>query len=294
MVIFVGWRGEFRDEPQHMVQGGCMHEMITDMGFDSFELPVSNEKATEVIKGARDLALAKSSPVFVVVRKDTFASGTQRPTTDELTGPFSGRGLSRMKAIEVIDSVCPKDDWVRICTTGKSSRELYQTTVSKEGPGRLEDFLVVGSMGHANSIAQGIVLGMGSKSGKSVVCIDGDGSVLMHMGSLSQGGHLKTNMLHIVLNNGAHESVGMELTACADPTVSLTGVALSCGYEIAKCVEDPADIAQFVEDYNESDAKTGPWMLEVLVGISDPNIPLPRPKETPIQRKDGVMRHIME
>merc|ERR1719401_2807289 len=135
---------------------------------------------------------------------------------------------------------------------------------------------------------------MGSKSGKSVVCIDGDGSALMHMGSLSQGGHLKTNMLHIVLNNGTHESVGMEFTACADPKVSLTGVALSCGYEVAKRVEYPADIAQFVAEFNKSDAKTGPWMLEVLVGISDPSIPLPRPKETPTQRKDGVMRHIAE
>merc|ERR1712244_55693 len=103
--------------------------------------------------------------------------------------------------------------------------------------GHLEDMLVVGSMGHASSIAQGISLGMTQNNSvkKRVLCIDGDGAAIMHMGSLSQGGHLKTPLLHIVLNNGTHESVGIERTAAADPTIcNLTGVAKESGYENVK------------------------------------------------------------
>jgi len=296
MLIFVGWRGEFLDEPQHMVQGGCMQEMMTDMGFDSIELPVSAENASESIKEARELALEKKSPVFIIVRKNTFGPGAKKaaPGSSALEGPFSSTGMSRMAAIDVIDNLCPKKDWVRICTTGKASRELYKTTVEKEGPGHLEDMLVVGCMGHASSIAQGVVLGMDlDKASKDVICIDGDGASIMHMGSLTQGGQLRTPMLHIVLNNGTHESVGMGTTAASDPdALSLTGVAKACGYESIKVAENADDIAKFVEEFKQADTKTGPWMLEVRIGISDPSAALPRPKETPAQRKEGVMKHI--
>jgi len=296
MVVVIGWRGEYMDEPQHMVQGGCMQKMITDMGFESILLPVcADVAAVHAVREAREHALRNHAPVFVIVRKNTFGKGKRVGTCEkkELDGPFSSTGISRLDAIKIIDTLCPKKDWVRVCTTGKSSRELYKTTAN-EGSGHLEDMLVVGSMGHASSIAQGIVLGMKQNDlkAKRVLCIDGDGSTIMHMGSLSQAGQLKTPMLHIVLNNGTHESVGMEATAAADPdALSLTGVANSCGYEKVQIAKSPEDIAQFVADFNQADID-GPWMLEVRVGIGDPNAPLPRPMETPVQRKEGVMQHI--
>jgi len=296
MVVVVGWRGEYMDEPQHMVQGGCMEKMIVDMGFESIVLPVAADvDAANAMKEAREKALQTNTPVFVIVRKDTFGKSSRvgTPEKKELDGPFSDTGISRLDAIKSINSLCPKKDWVRICTTGKSSRELYEITAN-DGIGHLEDMLVVGSMGHTSSIAHGVVLGMeqnGIKS-KNVLCIDGDGSTLMHMGSLSQAGQLKLPMLHIVLNNGSHESVGKETTAAADTdSLSLTGVAKSCGYKEAQVANSLDDIAKFVEDFNQAKTK-GPWLLEVRVGISDPNAPLPRPKETPKQRKEGVMYHI--
>jgi len=297
MVVVVGWRGEYMDEPQHMVQGGCMQKMITDMGFESIVLPVTADvDAATALKEAREFAERNSAPIFVIVRKDTFSKGSRNPESQkQLDGPFSETGMSRLEAIKAIDSVCPKDDWMRICTTGKPSRELYDTTVNNRS-GQIEDMLVVGSMGHASSIAQGVSLGMGHKGNKSkgVLCIDGDGAAIMHMGSLTQGGQLKTPMLHIILNNGTHESVGMENTAAANPdTLNFTGVAKSCGYEEVKIAENIDDIAKFVAKYNEAEV-TGPWMLEIRVGVSDPKAPLPRPAETPAQRKEGVMRHIAQ
>lgn len=299
MVIVIGWRGEYMDEPQHMVQGGCMEKMISDMGFESIVLPVTSDlAAVDAVKDAREQAILNNAPIFVIVRKDTFGKCKNVGSVEkkELDGPFRTTEISRLDAIKSIDILCPKKDWVRVCTTGKSSRELYETTVNNEGSGHMEDMLVVGSMGHAGSIAQGIMLGM-KETGvnkKSVLCIDGDGAALMHMGSLSQGGQLKIPMLHVVLNNGTHESVGLETTAAADTgALSLTGVATSCGYETVKIATSTEDIAQFVADFNDAEVN-GPWMLEIRVGISDPSAPLPRPKETPAQRKVGVMQHIAE
>lgn len=272
-----------------------MQKMITDMGFESIVLPVTADvDAAAALKEARDYAERTSSPIFVIVRKDTFSKGNRNGGAQkELDGPFSDSGMSRLEAVQTIDSMCPNKEWMRICTTGKPSRELYDTTV-KNMSGQLEDMLVVGSMGHASSIAQGISLGMKQTNNdrKKVLCIDGDGAAIMHMGSLTQGGQLKTPMLHIVLNNGTHESVGMENTAAADPdSLDFTGVAKSCGYEKVEIAESSEDIAKFVEKYNEAEVN-GSWMLEVRVGVSDPNAPLPRPKETPAQRKVGVMNHI--
>jgi len=296
MLVVIGWRGELFDEPQHMVQGGCMEKMIGDMGFESIVLPVSTDvAAADAVRAAHEQALHNNAPVFIIVRKNTFG-GSKRVGTCEkkdLNGPFSSTGMSRLDAIKSIDALCPKKEWVRVCTTGKASRELYETTANDKS-GDLEDMLVVGSMGHACSIAQGVALGMEHKDirSKSVLCIDGDGSVIMHMGSLSQAGQLKTPLLHIVLNNGTHESVGMEASAAADPdSMSLTGVASSCGYEAVQIANSFEDIAKFVADFNQTEVR-GPWLLEVRIGISDPGSPLLRPKETPKQRKEGVMQHI--
>lgn len=303
MVVFVGWRGEHWDEPQHMVQGGCMQEMIIDMGFDCVEMPAcANVEAASSVLEARERAIQNQAPVFVVVKKDTFCQDKETgdnsiPT--KLQGPFAAlsavSGMSRLDAVGKIDEICPKKDWVRICTTGKSSRELYDTTLKREGSGKLEDMLVVGSMGHASSIAQGICLGMLKKgvTKKRVLCIDGDGAVIMHMGALTQAGQLKTPLLHVVLNNGTHESVGMERTAAADSTIlNLTEVARASGYVEAKVASNPREIEEFVKKFENATVIEGPWMLEVRVGISDPQAPLPRPVETPAERKAGVMHHI--
>lgn len=300
MIVIIGWRGENMDEPQHNVQGGCMQEMITDMGFDSIILPMSADiDAAAALKTAHASVQRNNAPLFVIVRKDTLGKvsdgGTETTDTNTLSGPFASADMSRKDAIATIDNVCPKSEWVRICTTGKASRELYQLTSAKELDGNLEDMLVVGSMGHASSIAQGIKLGMKEKNNtrKHVVCIDGDGAVIMHMGSLSQVGQLQTPLLHIVLNNGTHESVGTVATAASQPdTMSLTGIATACGYDDVRTATSKDEILQCITDFNQA-VPEGPWMMEVRVGISNEHTPLPRPQETPAQRKIGVMEHIM-
>lgn len=275
-VLIIGWRGEpgVQDEPQHIYQGKITMQILEDLGVDS--CVVSKETSEEELGFAMEKfckSLALGHDVAFVICKGALTYGKKVEYRN-------GHVLTREEAIQDIVKVS-KDDPV-ICTTGKASRELFEIRKAN-GQGHKRDFLTVGSMGHASSIALGIAL----HTNKRVWCIDGDGAVLMHMGAMAVIGSQKPkNMVHIVINNGAHESVGGMPTVAG--AVDLCGIARSCGY---RHVFSIATIGQLKKALYIVKKSEGLIFLEIkcTVGVRPD---LGRPVVTPVENKEQFMEHM--
>lgn len=203
MVLLIGWRGEpgVHDEPQHVKQG-----RITCPLLDTMEVPYSviggdPDGCAEAVERCRRHLAEHGSPYAFVVRRDSFSEYAPEPSAAD------GYAMTREDALNVI--VPASGDSVLVSTTGLTSRELYEIRDARgEGHGR--DFLTVGSMGHSSQIALGMALAL---PGRRIVCIDGDGAVLMHMGGMATlAVRHPPNLVHIVINNGVHDSVGGQPT----------------------------------------------------------------------------------
>ena len=276
MVLLVGWRGEpgVHDEPQHVKQG-----KVTCPLFDAMEIPYltlsrDENEAKEQIEKCYAQIKKNNSPFALIVRKDTFAP-YELSSKEENSKPQ----MTRESAIEEIIFASSQKE-VFISTTGMASRELFELR-KKFNMGHERDFLTVGSMGHASSLALSIAL---SKPGLDVTCIDGDGAALMHLGSFAAIGERKpANLRHIVLNNRAHDSVGGQPTIAGK--INLCAVARACGYAQVYSVGTKEELRTALGD-NEK-----PLFIEVHVlkgGRSD----LGRPDKTPKENKDAFMRYI--
>jgi phosphonopyruvate decarboxylase len=277
MILMIGWRGEpgVADEPQHRKQGRVQNTML-----DAMEVPyyvLSSETGdisdfTAIVTGkAREI----SGPLAIVVKKNTFEeySSVERDENDY--------ELSREGAIHhILDKLSEKD--IVVSTTGKPSREVYEYRVAK-GQGHQNDFLTVGSMGHMSQIALGIAL----HTDRKVICLDGDGSLIMHMGSLCvNGSNAPGNFKHIVLNNGAHDSVGGQPTLGFE--ISIPEIAKACGYKKVYLAENESELESRIDDFLKSN---GPSLLEIRVkkgARSD----LGRPDSTPVQNKIDLMKFL--
>lgn len=276
MLVLIGWRGEpgVKDEPQHVKQGRVMCEMLEAMEIDYFVLDASVGDTGPIIAQAVEKARATNAPVALLVRKNTFFAVPSEKS------PASEYQMSRESAISTIVKAV-SDDTAIISTTGKASRELYELR-NAAGEGHERDFLTVGSMGHASSIAVGLCI---AQPRRPVVCIDGDGAALMHLGSLcvnAQSGCEK--FLHIVINNGAHESVGGQPTAGF--TSDLASIAHSAGYSGVAAVSNAEDLAAKMADFFAK--MNGPQFLEVRVTVGSRE-DLGRPKEPPQTNKGEMM-----
>ncbi|MCD6365027.1 MAG: phosphonopyruvate decarboxylase [Planctomycetes bacterium] len=279
LLLLIGYRGEagIKDEPQHVKQGKVTISLLETLGI---ACKVLDREAGQARKDLRELlqsARTESAPVALVVRKGTFAPRRRR------SGDSAGPGaISREKALQcVVDSLAETD--VMVATTGKISRELYEYRQAGHGSGE-QDFLTVGSMGHASQIAMGIAL---AKPGREVFCLDGDGAMLMHMGSaaiIGAGG--TTNLKHIILNNGAHDSVGGMATVGF--AVNFTQIARGCGYADAWSIKTLEEIAPAMAKLRDT---TGPALLEIRVrkGARED---LGRPNTTPKQNKAAFMNFL--
>ena len=268
-LLIIGWRGEpnVHDEPQHIKQGKLTIPLLETMGIE-YEIL---EDVSQVAK-AYTYMKQTNKPFALVVKKGTFEEYPNKP---EKQKKYS---LGREEAIQTIVSLMDSSDIV-ISTTGMISRELYENRISHE-----KDFLTVGSMGHASSIAFGVAL---NKPKRKVFCFDGDGAFLMHMGAAAVIASRKlSNLKHIVFNNEAHDSVGGQPTVMAN--VDLSKVALGCGYKKvyqAYTLDDIKNI--WSEFYNASE----PCLLEVKVK-SGARKDLGRPKEKPVENKQAFMRFV--
>ncbi|WP_029201248.1 phosphonopyruvate decarboxylase [Oribacterium sp. NK2B42] len=219
-IFVIGWRGEpgVRDEPQHIFQGEITLKLLETMDVSYFvvdqktpeaELRMKMEEYGGFLNSGRQIAF--------VIKKNAL-------TNDKKLVYENDKAHTREEAIRTIVKYAGDDPI--ICTTGKASRELYEIR-NQEGMSHDHDFLTVGSMGHASSIALGIAL---QKPDKRIWCIDGDGAALMHMGAMAVIGNIApNNFIHIVINNGAHESVGGLPTAMQG--IDTCRLAMATGYK---------------------------------------------------------------
>lgn len=274
MVVVIGWRGEpgVKDEPQHVKQGRVTPALIAAMEYPHRVLTGDPDDGLEAAAWAVRTARETGAPAVLLVAKGAFGKAEKRRSAPEVSDTLP----TREAAIGLVTGTLPADATI-VATTGMISRELYEQR-GQNGQDRSGDFLTVGSMGHASQIALGIAR---AKPDAQVVCLDGDGAVLMHMGGLASIGASATgNLLHVVLNNGAHDSVGGQPTVAFQ--VSLTGVARACGYDAVEGpVEDADGIRLAVERLVQQEGRR---FLEVRVRPGS-RADLGRPKESPAQNK---------
>ena len=278
MLLVIGWRGEpgVKDEPQHVKQGRVMTGMLDAMEIPWFELAADTADADAVIANACALMHERKMPVALLVRKGTFE---KYKLQKDVVTDFP---MNREDAVKCVVDLLDDDDVV-ISTTGKTSRELYEYRAAR-GDGHGNDFLTVGAMGHTSSIAMGVAH---SRRGHRTICLDGDGSMLMHMGAMAVIGQSGlSNLLHIVINNGAHDSVGGQPTVGF--AIDVTGVAKSCGYAQVLSASSAEEIKQALA---ELAGAQGPVLLEIRVNKGARG-DLGRPKSTPVENRDALMERL--
>lgn len=277
MLFIVGWRGRpgTSDEPQHVYQGEISKEQLESMGIYT-NILTKDTTEDELISWFAEFEklFNKGESAAILVDKGALASDTKTEYQNDFT-------IIRENAIKIIAESAGQD--IVVSTTGKISRELFEYREEKN-QGHKQDFLTVGSMGHSSMIAMGIAA---QHPDKKVWCIDGDGAVIMHMGAMSTiGNHKPRNLIHIVLNNTAHESVGGAPT-CAI-TSNFVEVANGSGYNHSYHVENIDELAKTL---NLAKKEEGPIFIEVCVSLGS-RADLGRPTTTPIENKESFMNFI--
>lgn len=279
MILMIGWRGQpgIKDEPQHVKQGRVMTSMIESMELPYRVLPKDTTEAEAAMAAAVDTAQRARTPYLVLIEKGTF---DKVPSTASYGLSDAAQLPSREDALGVVTKMLP-DDGAIVSTTGMLSRELFELRVAASRDGA-RDFLTVGGMGHAAAIALG--LATSGPTAPEVWCLDGDGAVLMHTGSLATiGDHGGANYHHVVFNNGVHDSVGGQPTSISN--VDLPTLARSVGYTWTGSVDSVEAIAGAITSMR---AASGPSLLELRVrpgARSD----LGRPTRTPRESIDRFM-----
>lgn len=277
IVYVIGWRGQpgIHDEPQHKKQGKITLELLELLDIDY--IVIDKESSFDNVKNAFEKEflgkLNEGKSVAIVVSKGAFE--------DYKIDKSNNNTLTRENAIQIVTDSLNDEDMI-ISTTGKSSRELFEYREAKN-QGHGNDFLTVGSMGHSSSIALGIAL----NTIKKVFCFDGDGAVLMHMGSLALiGSKSPENFYHVMFNNSAHESVGGLPTIMND--LQIKELVTSCGYKKVFNASNVSELNNVLPKFIQS---KGPVFLNIDVNIESRK-DLGRPTTTPIENKNDFMKKL--
>ena len=279
VVFIVGWRGEpgIHDEPQHIYQGEVTVKLLGDMDIKPFV--IGKDTTDDEVAVAMDefkSILATGKDVAFVIRKGAL---TDAPKVEYK----NDNHMIREEIIQHIVKASGEDPI--ISTTGKASRELFETRVAN-GQSHKYDFLTVGSMGHSSSIALGVAI---NKPEQRIWCVDGDGAVLMHMGSMAVlGSNKPKNLIHVVINNGAHETVGGMPTAVG--SMDVAAAARACGYPRAVTVSDPASLDAALESAKEAGQLS---LIEVKCSIGARS-DLGRPTTTAKENKEQFMKYLQK
>ena len=274
VLLLIGWRGRpgVHDEPQHVKQGKITTGLLNVMGVNYEVLSKEEDKAAKQIEKAAK-ALANKEVFALVIEKDTFEDYKLRNIeVNDLT-------MSREEAIQTVAAALGEKDCI-VSTTGMISRELFEYRAAMN-QGHESDFLTVGSMGHASQIALGIAL---AQPKRRVWCFDGDGAVIMHMGSMAiVANKAPKNYVHVIFNNGAHDSVGGQPTVGLK--IDLPAVAKAVGYKATYIVDSKAELERVLAKVNGFES---PTLLEIKVKKGNRK-DLGRPTTTPIQNKEALM-----
>ena len=272
MLLIIGWRGEplKKDEPQHVKQGKLTLPLLEVMGI---EYLILDDNYQEQIDKCYKYMRETNKPIALVVKKDIFKDYDIKKDKNNYT-------LTREESLDTIIKKLNDDDFI-VSTTGKTSREIFEIR-EKNNQGHSNDFLTVGSMGHTASIAFGLCL----NTDKSVYCIDGDGSFIMHMGGFAViGQNPCDNFKYILINNGAHESVGGQPTVAFKIKIPniLKAVGFNTIYE-----------AETVEEINDAIDKMKGMDALIIYTKQGSRKDLGRPTTTPIENKQALMKKIIK
>ena len=277
-LLLLGWRGEpgKKDEPQHIKQGRITGELLRALEIPFDVLPDTIEDAEALLTKAVHTIDKQSAPYALVVPTGVFESYR---SINQIEPPYE---LSREEAVKAIIKQVSEDD-ILVSTTGKTSRELFEYREELQ-QGHQQDFLTVGSMGHASQIALGIAL---ARPDRNVYCLDGDGALIMHMGALAIIGARKpANFKHIAINNAAHDSVGGQPTAGFE--IDIPNIARACGYIAVMRAESVDEIYKKLPLLQKSH---GPALLEIRVN-KGARAELGRPTTSPIENKHAFMKFL--
>ena len=276
-IFVVGWRGEpgVHDEPQHIYQGKVTVKLLNDMDIAAFVISkeTTEDELMTAMSDFRKL-LSDGKQVAFVIRKGSLEFDKKVKYSNE-------NKMIREEIIRHIVKATGEDPIVS--TTGKASRELFEIReANNQGHGY--DFLTVGSMGHSSSIALGIAL---QKPEKKLWIIDGDGAALMHMGSMAvMGANAPKKVVHIVINNGAHETVGGQPTVAAH--IDMQKIAEGCGYPLVLKATNYDELDEMLKKAAVSDCLT---FVEVECGIGARD-DLGRPTTTARENKENFMKQM--
>jgi len=280
VLLIIGWRGKpgVHDEPQHVKQGKVTTGLLNTMGIDFTVLSKEEDKAASQIKKAVEYMERTKECYALVIEKDTFDAYTlQNVVKNDLA-------LSREEAIQTIAGVMDEKD-VIVSTTGMISRELFEYRTAQD-QGHERDFLTVGSMGHASQIALGIAM---EKADRRIWCFDGDGACIMHMGGMAiVASKQPKNYVHVIFNNGAHDSVGGQPTVGLN--IDLPRIARAVGYPHTYSVASKDDLLDVLDEIKSQEGLT---LLEVKVRKGNRK-DLGRPTTTPIQNKEALMAFLKD
>ena len=280
VLLLIGWRGRpgVHDEPQHAKQGKVTLELLDTMGVKHAILDKDEDVAGEQIARAVSHMKATNETFALVIEKDTFDSYTLQHVRSNTLA------LSREDAIRTVAARLDAKD-VIVSTTGMISRELFEYRTS-QGESHERDFLTVGSMGHASQIALGIAL---EKPERRIWCFDGDGAVIMHMGGMAiVAEKAPKNYIHVVFNNGAHDSVGGQPTVGLD--IDLCAIAKAVGYKESFDTDCKEGLSAILDKVKSLD---GPVLVQVRVKKGNRK-DLGRPTTTPIQNKEALMAFLKD
>ena len=278
LLLLIGWRGRpgVHDEPQHVKQGKITTGLLNTMGINYEVLSKEEDTARRQIEKAMTSIKETGDVYALVVEKDTFDTYTLQHTIPD------NYPMSREEAIQTVAQAV-EPEAVIVSTTGMISRELFEFRAAS-GQGHGKDFLTVGSMGHASHIALGIAL---QQPSRRIYCFDGDGAAIMHMGGLAIVGSQKpANFIHIVFNNGAHDSVGGQPTA--GHLIDFPAIALACGYRAAFSVSSRNELDGLLTTLRDAAC---PAMVEINVRKGNRK-DLGRPTTTPIENKEAFMHFL--
>jgi len=278
LLLMIGWRGEKKDEPQHIKQGKVTMDLLDAMKIPYLILDTDEQGAQEQINKAISSIKETNTAFAIIIRKGTFEKYSIKQKLE------SNYSLFREDAIKIVVDHLKGSELI-ISTTGKTSRELFEYRVEKNHLHNA-DFLTVGSMGHASQIALGIAL---NKPERKIICVDGDGAVLMHMGGMALiGAQSPKNFLHIVINNGAHESVGGQPTVALD--IDIPQIAKANNYQFAITVSTADELANALENLGED---SYPALIEVLTKVGSRDN-LGRPTIKPVDNKNDFMQNLAQ
>ena len=272
LLLLIGWRGQpgQTDEVQHRLMGAATESILRSLEIPFVILPHTEREAREAVLSALSQIRSTGRPHALLVERGTISPGDK---------PAAVGDSSKWCGAEALVNLCrriPLDD-ICITTVGFISRNLaeYRRTTSRA---LNNDLLVVGGMGLASQVALGIALGAIERR---VWCLDGDGALLMHLGSVAAiGASGARNMIHVLFNNGIHESVGGFATS--QPATEFPAVALACGYRSAVSVTTSAELEVLTSWMQTQD---GPYLLQLRVA-SNPDLNVPRPSTSPLRNKE--------